>query len=156
MKGQNSQKNPFTMPESPRSFVRKAQYQFGWDWGPRLVTAGIWKDVKLEFWRNAKVKNIQVQQKALSDAQAEVSFNMSIFAEEEGEYYTWFNLNRECTNSTSIKDLIPLYFPIKLKSPSNGSLTEEEPLLYIQQRFPCIKKGADYSGYQRNVWVKRY
>lgn len=30
-----------------RSFVRKAQYMFGWDWGPRLVSAGIWRPVSL-------------------------------------------------------------------------------------------------------------
>ncbi|MER3471609.1 MAG: glycoside hydrolase [Chitinophagaceae bacterium] len=30
-----------------RAFVRKAQYQFGWDWGPRLLTCGIWRDVRL-------------------------------------------------------------------------------------------------------------
>ncbi len=30
-----------------RSFVRKAQYMFGWDWGPRLVSCGVWKPVVL-------------------------------------------------------------------------------------------------------------
>ena len=30
-----------------RSFLRKAQYMFGWDWGPRLVSCGIWKPVQL-------------------------------------------------------------------------------------------------------------
>jgi beta-mannosidase len=30
-----------------RAFVRKAQYMFGWDWGPRLVSCGIWKPVEL-------------------------------------------------------------------------------------------------------------
>lgn len=32
---------------SERPFVRKAQYMSGWDWGPRLVSAGVWKPVKL-------------------------------------------------------------------------------------------------------------
>lgn len=32
---------------TPRSMVRKAQYMFGWDWGPRLRSCGIWQDVKL-------------------------------------------------------------------------------------------------------------
>ncbi|MEA2553683.1 MAG: beta-mannosidase, partial [Fimbriimonadaceae bacterium] len=30
-----------------RAFVRKAQYMFGWDWAPRLVSCGIWKPVQL-------------------------------------------------------------------------------------------------------------
>ncbi len=34
-------------PDNERVYVRKAQYQFGWDWGPRLVTCGIWKDVRI-------------------------------------------------------------------------------------------------------------
>ncbi len=32
---------------SHRPWVRKAQMNFGWDWGPRLVTVGIWRDVSL-------------------------------------------------------------------------------------------------------------
>lgn len=30
-----------------RSFVRKAQYMFGWDWGPVLISCGIWRPVEL-------------------------------------------------------------------------------------------------------------
>lgn len=30
-----------------RAFVRKAPYMSGWDWGPRLVSCGIWKPVEL-------------------------------------------------------------------------------------------------------------
>jgi beta-mannosidase len=32
---------------SARSFVRKAQYMFGWDWGPVLISCGIWRPVEL-------------------------------------------------------------------------------------------------------------
>ncbi len=28
-------------------FCRKAPYHFGWDWGPRLMSTGIWKDIYL-------------------------------------------------------------------------------------------------------------
>jgi len=31
----------------PRAFVRKAQYMFGWDWGPELVSCGLWQPVEL-------------------------------------------------------------------------------------------------------------
>ncbi|AKK73644.1 beta-mannosidase [Chryseobacterium gallinarum] len=86
-----AKKVPFTMPESPRSFVRKAQYQFGWDWGPRLVTAGIWKDVKLEFWNRAKFENIKIEQKSISDKNADLNIHTSILADKEGKYTVVIN-----------------------------------------------------------------
>ncbi|HZL18050.1 MAG TPA: glycoside hydrolase family 2 protein, partial [Polyangia bacterium] len=30
-------------PEMVSMFTRKAPYQYGWDWGPRFVTSGIWR-----------------------------------------------------------------------------------------------------------------
>jgi beta-mannosidase len=33
-----------------RLAVRKAQYHWGWDWGPVIMTAGIWRDVRLEAY----------------------------------------------------------------------------------------------------------
>lgn len=43
-----------------RSFVRKAQYMFGWDWGPRLVSCGIWRPVTLlEF--ESRILNVHVK-----------------------------------------------------------------------------------------------
>jgi beta-mannosidase len=34
--------------EPHRVYARKAQYSFGWDWGPKLTTSGIWRDIALE------------------------------------------------------------------------------------------------------------
>ncbi|MGC9038193.1 MAG: beta-mannosidase [Roseiflexus sp.] len=36
--------------DSSRLYVRKAQYHYGWDWGPTLLTAGPWRPVRLEFF----------------------------------------------------------------------------------------------------------
>ena len=36
-------------------YTRKAPFQFGWDWGLRLVTAGIWKPIRLE-WEGSEHK----------------------------------------------------------------------------------------------------
>jgi beta-mannosidase len=33
-----------------RLYVRKAQYHFGWDWGPCLLTAGPWRPIRLEAY----------------------------------------------------------------------------------------------------------
>ncbi len=31
-----------------RVHVRKAQYSFGWDWGPKLTTSGIWRNISIQ------------------------------------------------------------------------------------------------------------
>lgn len=46
-------------------FSRKAGYHFGWDWGPRLVTSGIWKPVILKSWNEIKINDVFIRQKIL-------------------------------------------------------------------------------------------
>jgi beta-mannosidase len=41
-----------------RVFMRKAQFGFGWDWGPRLPTVGIWRPVELRRERRARIRGI--------------------------------------------------------------------------------------------------
>ena len=38
-------------------FTRKAGYHYGWDWGPRLVTSGIWRPVKLQGWNELRLED---------------------------------------------------------------------------------------------------
>lgn len=90
-----AKKVPFTMPESPRSFVRKAQYQFGWDWGPRLVTTGIWKDVQLEFWNNAKIMTVKDIQNRSDKGVNNLRFDVEIYAQNAGNYILDLNKNHE-------------------------------------------------------------
>ena len=33
-------------------FSRKSGYHYGWDWGPRLVTSGIWRPITLVSWNS--------------------------------------------------------------------------------------------------------
>jgi len=110
-----AKKVPFTMPESPRSFVRKAQYQFGWDWGPRLVTAGIWKDVKLNFWNQAKIENIKIEQKALTKQRADLNIYAEIYAEKEGKYV--FTTDKENHDIVLRKGLNKISVPFKIEDP---------------------------------------
>ena len=48
-------------------FERKAPYSFGWDWGPRLVTSGIWRPIKINFWNNFQIKDLHFTQKIEDD-----------------------------------------------------------------------------------------
>ncbi|MEV8373167.1 glycoside hydrolase family 2 protein [Kribbella sp. NPDC056861] len=49
---------PNAYPE-PFNFLRKMACSFGWDWGPTLVTAGIWRPVRLEGWSTARLANVR-------------------------------------------------------------------------------------------------
>ncbi len=42
--------------------IRKAHCMYGWDWGPRLPDAGIWRDVKLEITDRARLESVMVRQ----------------------------------------------------------------------------------------------
>jgi beta-mannosidase len=43
----------------PYQYVRKMACSFGWDWGPTLVTAGIWRPVRLERWSSARLARVR-------------------------------------------------------------------------------------------------
>ncbi|WP_338895542.1 glycoside hydrolase family 2 protein [Streptomyces sp. TG1A-60] len=49
---------PNAYPE-PFQYIRKMACSFGWDWGPRLVTAGIWRPVRLERWSTARIARVR-------------------------------------------------------------------------------------------------
>ena len=55
----------YTLPDE-RVFTRKAPYQSGWDWGPRLITCGIWKSVYFETWNDLKINTFQVYTETLN------------------------------------------------------------------------------------------
>ncbi|MFO1450300.1 MAG: glycoside hydrolase family 2 protein [Opitutaceae bacterium] len=42
--------------------IRKQQCQFGWDWGPRFVTAGVWRDLRLEGWSGNRLSGVRLGQ----------------------------------------------------------------------------------------------
>ncbi|WOI60598.1 glycoside hydrolase family 2 protein [Streptomyces fradiae] len=43
----------------PSQYIRKMACNFGWDWGPTLVTAGIWRPVRLEHWSTARIDRVR-------------------------------------------------------------------------------------------------
>ena len=52
------------------SVIRKAKYQFGWDWGPRLTSSGIWRPVSLRESDDLKEEEIQLSLLRLEQNQA--------------------------------------------------------------------------------------
>ncbi|MFK3648731.1 glycosyl hydrolase 2 galactose-binding domain-containing protein [Lysobacter enzymogenes] len=52
------------------NFARKPGYHYGWDWGPRYVTAGVWRGVRLESWDRARIADLHVQPHSVSRERA--------------------------------------------------------------------------------------
>ena len=51
---------PQAIPGGP--YLRKAPCQFGWDWGPQLPPTGIWKDIRLEGYSQARMEEVHIRQ----------------------------------------------------------------------------------------------
>ena len=64
-------------------FNRKAPYQFGWDWGIRIVQMGIWKPVSLQFYNQACIDNLYVKQLSVSKDQALTDNQIEILSTSE-------------------------------------------------------------------------
>ena len=61
-------------------FTRKAPYHYGWDWGPRLVTSGIWQPINIKTWNYFNIEDLYIRQKSLNE-------NANLVAEIELESY---------------------------------------------------------------------
>jgi len=51
-----------TMNVPGRSWMRKEPCNFGWDWGPELITCGIWRPIYLAVVDNARLVDVHLQQ----------------------------------------------------------------------------------------------
>ncbi|MFM8917330.1 MAG: glycosyl hydrolase 2 galactose-binding domain-containing protein, partial [Bacteroidota bacterium] len=58
--------DPVDPPVSP--FVRKAPYQFGWYWSPRMLSIGIWRPVRMEMYDGVRIASTYFSVKEISDS----------------------------------------------------------------------------------------
>ncbi|MGH8183598.1 MAG: glycoside hydrolase family 2 protein, partial [Rhodanobacteraceae bacterium] len=66
------------------NYVRKAAYQYGWDWGPRIVTEGIWQDVKLESWDTLRLADFHIAQPSVSAEVAKLQAQLQLESDAVG------------------------------------------------------------------------
>jgi beta-mannosidase len=57
--------------------LRKAHCMFGWDWGPRLPDAGIWRDISLAGIHMARIDNVYITQKHKKES-VELDFSVKV------------------------------------------------------------------------------
>ncbi|WP_026473621.1 beta-mannosidase [Alkaliflexus imshenetskii] len=75
----------YVLPEDERVHSRKAQYQFGWDWGPKLVTSGIWRPVYLQLHKGPHMRDLFVRAQEITNAKATYLASLEVDAIESGK-----------------------------------------------------------------------
>lgn len=122
MAQEEAKKTPYVLPGEEKVFVRKAQYQFGWDWGPRLVTAGIYKPIKLIFWNTAQIEKSNCIQEILTDEVAKLTFKTTINCQKSEKYR--LKINDKIQNVDLKMGSNEVSVPFEIKKPkrwwSNG------------------------------------
>jgi len=76
--------------ERTSPFTRKAQFQFGCDWGPRLVSCGIWRPVSLCAWSKARITDVYLDPQKITNNIADYNAVVNIEAIVPGNYNVTF------------------------------------------------------------------
>lgn len=63
-----------------RAYVRKAAYEGGWDWGPNMVTCGIWRPVYFQCWEDQRIMDIGIAQSDVTRQAAHIGVNVRVFS----------------------------------------------------------------------------
>ena len=127
-----------------RGFTRKAAYHFGWDWGPGIVTMGIWKAARIEFGKEIETTDLFVEQKKVNDEKAEVK----VMVEIESEAKVKVEAKLEVDGLVCLKKVIKLKggtnyfsFPMEIENPKlwwPAESIDDKPDCYLMKTTVCI------------------
>ena len=65
---------------APKTYIRKAAYEYGWDWGPKFVTSGIWRPARLEAWDKVRIADFAIRQRDVSREVAHIDAEVEVEA----------------------------------------------------------------------------
>ncbi|PQJ76144.1 beta-mannosidase [Polaribacter gangjinensis] len=110
----------YKLPVQNRVYTRKAQFQYGWDWGPVLNSYGIWKEVSIKAWDDVIFSDIYIKQDSLTVTKAVLSADIIIESNIEKfvELETWINSEKILTGIHLKKGENKLTIPIKIDNPT--------------------------------------
>ena len=87
-----------------RVYIRKAQYQFGWDWAPSLPGCGIWKPVRIEAVKKARIENIHFRTVDCSENYADIKIGVKLDTVAKEDFIC--KLNLACDNQLITQQMI--------------------------------------------------
>ena len=67
-----------------KTYIRKAAFEYGWDWGPKFVTSGIWRPVRIEAWDNVRIAGFAIRQRDVSREVAHLDAEVEVEASSAG------------------------------------------------------------------------
>ena len=67
-----------------KTYIRKAAYEYGWDWGPRFVTSGIWRPVRVEAWDKVRIADFAIHQRDVSREVAHLDAEVQVESSIDG------------------------------------------------------------------------
>jgi beta-mannosidase len=112
------EKLPYELPEGERIFTRKAQFQYGWDWGPKLNTCGIWRPIKLIANNDLRIRDSYIIQNELNDSIAKLNVFMDLAYNQTEDYTFELFIN---DSLVKIKEggiqYSPMSIPFEIKNP---------------------------------------
>ena len=106
-----------------KTYLRKAAFEYGWDWGPRFVTSGIWRPARLEAWDAARISNLHIAQLDVTAKVAHLSAQVEVTAVEDAAAkvtldYTHAGKKVELSRSVELHPgLNHVLLPIEIASP---------------------------------------
>ena len=104
--------------------MRKAAYEYGWDWGPRFVTSGIWRPVRIEAWDKVRIADFAIRQRDVSREVAHIDAEVRSrsIAQRSREITVQYpseaspaSATRPCRSAAGLQQR--LIFPIEIRQP---------------------------------------
>ena len=118
IEAREKRKLSYELPEGNRVFTRKAQFQYGWDWGPKLNVMGLWRPVRMVFSNEGRLNNVTITKDKVSDSLAILSLSFNAINSYEANLQYEVLLNQE--KITTLRDTFPYsnkYVKLNIKNP---------------------------------------
>lgn len=130
--------------------LRKAHCMFGWDWGPRLPDAGIWRDIELRGRDVAVLESVYVRQRHTGEGvwvKAEIDCH-KISGEADELLFSLYSPTGECLGQVGDRQEILVSEP-QLWWPNGYG---EQPL--YRAGVVALKNGIELDRWERNIGLR--
>lgn len=138
-------------------FTRKAAYQYGWDWGPKLVTSGIWQPVLLHFWNDVKLMDIHIIQKNISQKNAKIKIDYEIVAAKKmnADLSVWLNEKKYTSKNIQLDSGINYFhIPIEIINPKLWWPNGMGKAYLYEIKSSLVKNGEEISSLNKRVGLR--